>query len=578
MQDEVLAYLKARTDITDVHSVVPTSASAGRAYELAACLSGRKVTLQLVIDEPLGVHEPRFFVMEPERLGLIPHVLKGGYVCYMHSEGLLLDQDNPIGVLEFCLDRALATLCDGISGRNQSDLFDEFATYWAELAKSFVVSLVEIAPEPKKILSLVDKNGTPIMVADGEGDLVEGFRRFMPYYPYQQVMKKWALYVPLTSAILPRLPKTLDELRSLVRDRMSESNWNSLRTIVAEMPVDASNPELLLISMPTPNGSRAIAGLVLRDFRQRRGQRLTESGHRHPFLEGGLNATIEAARVERCDYGHLMLRTSGETSLRDRSALVIGCGSVGSFIATELARAGITTLTLVDPDVLSVENIHRHVLGAKYLCVPKVKGLKAEIEAKCPFCHVVPIESRVEEFIEKPGIPAHTDLVIVALGKPAVELYLNRFFRNHEPSIPVVYTWVEPYGIGGHALLVNNTAPGCLECLFHDPLELSETLYNRASFADRGQYFGKTISGCGGAFTPYAGMDAVQTAILATRLGIDVLLGHETGNPLLSWKGRTEKFEERFRLSKRAKLTQSELFDHRYSYILERCPICAPKR
>lgn len=59
-------------------------------------------------------------------------------------------------------------------------------------------------------------------------------------------------------------------------------------------------------------------------------------------------------------------RNSGilETAtLLDRTAVISGCGSVGSYVALELARSGVGKFLLIDNDRLSYHNICRHQCG-----------------------------------------------------------------------------------------------------------------------------------------------------------------------------------------------------------------------
>jgi len=61
--------------------------------------------------------------------------------------------------------------------------------------------------------------------------------------------------------------------------------------------------------------------------------------------------------------------------------LLIGCGALGSKIGLHLARAGLTSLTLVDNDELSPHNLVRHGLLAEQLGQNKAAALKQAIES-----------------------------------------------------------------------------------------------------------------------------------------------------------------------------------------------------
>ncbi|HAS46092.1 MAG TPA: hypothetical protein DCS93_36765 [Microscillaceae bacterium] len=74
----------------------------------------------------------------------------------------------------------------------------------------------------------------------------------------------------------------------------------------------------------------------------------------------------------------------------------------------------------------------------------------------------------------------------------------NRVIKQNYPGLPIIFTRLEPYGIGGHALLANNQGKtGCFECL----LDMT-TLRDRSSFTQAGQTFAKFMVGCG-TFLPY---------------------------------------------------------------------------
>src|SRR5690242_17519657 len=90
------------------------------------------------------------------------------------------------------------------------------------------------------------------------------------------------------------------------------------------------------------------------------------------------------------------------SSLKDKSAAVVGCGSGGSAVADELARMGIGKLTLVDPDVLTEENLKRHVLDASSVGKPKVLG----IQEKYPSCDITAFWKKFDGFYVKPDVIA----------------------------------------------------------------------------------------------------------------------------------------------------------------------------
>ncbi len=56
------------------------------------------------------------------------------------------------------------------------------------------------------------------------------------------------------------------------------------------------------------------------------------------------------------------LGREGQLQLLRSSALVIGCGALGSVVANTLARAGVGRIRIVDRDFVELDNLQRQVL------------------------------------------------------------------------------------------------------------------------------------------------------------------------------------------------------------------------
>jgi hypothetical protein len=295
------------------------------------------------------------------------------------------------------------------------------------------------------------------------------------------------------------------------------------------------------------------------------------------LLEGGRAADLVPVSLVRLDRGFLIQRGGGQKDLVGKRVLLVGCGAVGGHLAFELVKAGMLNLTLIDPDTLMPENSYRHVLGREYWSNSKAASLKREIEAQLPYARITAVTDHIENALASSIVDlSRYDLAIMATGNPTVELDMNARIHAQEAGPAAIFTWLEPLGIGGHALLTRRGCnAGCLECLYTPPDGDEEMLVNRSSFAAPGQSFARALSGCASLYTPYGSIDAVRTAALAARLAVDALTGKEQGNPLHSWKGDASEFtQEGFHLSNRYSASDAELRRHRYSYQSPRCRIC----
>ena len=74
--------------------------------------------------------------------------------------------------------------------------------------------------------------------------------------------------------------------------------------------------------------------------------------------------------------------------LAEKSVLVIGDGSVGSFVIENLIRSGVVNVTILDYDKLSWSNIGRHSLGASSIDKSKVNETSKRIKRDFPHSNI----------------------------------------------------------------------------------------------------------------------------------------------------------------------------------------------
>lgn len=173
------------------------------------------------------------------------------------------------------------------------------------------------------------------------------------------------------------------------------------------------------------------------------------------------------------------------------------------------------------------------------------------------------------------GYTLDFDLCVIATGKFTIDLHLNRLLHQSAHAPTTVFTWLEPYGIGGHALLVHPKQTGCLQCLFVEDSETGNPLRDRSAFAAPNQWFGHDSLGCGSSYTQYSALDAQKTADLAVRLALKAATRRELNNPMLSWRGDAHDFlAAGYQVSARYQKTPDQLADSQFHYVRRDCPIC----
>lgn len=543
-----------------------------RGVQLQVSVNGVATEICFGIDRSFPLSLPVLSLHPWDRFGVIPHVDNDGFICYAQQEGILIDTKNVTGLAHEAITRAVKVLEEGISGANHNDFLDEFGAYWgwqekAKSATSLVspdhsFKTVSLYKHEEKISKKGKKKHRSNKVRWYLSDDIDTFNSFFQSQAAPKTSK--ALYIPLQpgGVIIPPHPSAfwcLDDIRRIIRQNVSPAQKADLDALTALPP---SAEEVVVLCLPRPSGGETLLGI---SFSGVKGA--------HPLHQGGAVSTvarIDPVLITRRDREYLLPRGGSSLSLRDKKILLLGCGALGGYIAAELTRAGIIQLTVLDKDLLTAENYFRHFLGRKYINQPKAVAIKKEIESRLPYVKVSALFTSLEEAIQNNLIDLNSfDLIISALGNPTVELAFDKMVRSTLSDIPPrLYSWLEPYGIGGHAVLTG-TKGGCFKCLY-SPSEDGD-LHCRAAFAEKGQVFAKNISGCRNVFTPFGSLDALKTAELTVRAAIDALKGTISAPLLRSWKGDASEFEEKgFILASRYHQGTLELKDYR----LENCPVC----
>lgn len=540
---------------------VPRGKDAGWAATQGTIEIGeRTVELRLELSACFPLCRPEFF-LESRDLPMIPHVTSSRLICFADPEGLVLDRHRPIDIIEDALERVKTVLEEGLSDRNLADFGDEFEHYWVNLGGPAICSLIE--PIESLQWGEIATHKDEVSFAYLKSNSIDAFLNGKSPSNKQTVHR--ALYLPLnadTVLLPPRKEQfwTVEQAREELVSNLSPINQQRLKRMLKHR---TRQSEYVYVNLPRSNGGSSLFAVKFEGV-----------GKHHPLLEQGTAERVVPLCLQRLDKDYLIGRGGGNILLSQKRVLLAGCGAVGGQIAFDLVRAGVLFLTFVDPDVISSNNTFRHVLGRKHWGQKKVVALKLALEENYPYVQVKAISLPIENAIDDGSVDfSDFDLVILALGNPTVEMAINEQLHNLLDGPPAIYTWLEPYGIGGHALLARNALTGgCFECLYTSP---NGSLENRASFAAPKQSFGKALSGCGSLHTPYGAMDAARTAELASRLAVDQLTGKENGNPLLYWRGDTSAFTDAgFRLSQRHDFSDEELNQQRYDYMSDRCRVC----
>lgn len=264
----------------------------------------------------------------------------------------------------------------------------------------------------------------------------------------------------------------------------------------------------------------------------------------------------------------LVPRGGGDLNLANKSVLLVGCGSVGGELAGRLTSAGIGRLTLTDPEAFDEANLYRHTLQIDTVGYPKSAALAADLQSRHPWA-TIEVETKNLQDLRSAEKLEEYDLVIIAIGSPTVERAFHDYTRAKNIATPCLNTWVEAYGVGGHATLDVPGSQGCLKCAYVDPETLSRGLSSNLNFLAPNQDVTRTHAGCGNQFLPYSSVAAGYTATIAADLALRYLSGAMPTSAMISWKGSAAQ-------ALRAGFTLTHRYEHFHNN-LEVLPLYNPE-
>ena len=165
-------------------------------------------------------------------------------------------------------------------------------------------------------------------------------------------------------------------------------------------------------------------------------------------------------------YENLFIRIKGLFDVEAFSEfriLIAGCGSGGGQVALQLAMSGVKHFTLVDKDVVKLENVIRHVCGLRFVDIKKVDALEAVLKDRNPDIAVRKFEKDLLEWHELEGEIQRSHIVVLATDNDPTRYQINELCVKNQT--PFVVGKVFTRGIGGEVFGYRPGESGCLACL-----------------------------------------------------------------------------------------------------------------
>ena len=156
--------------------------------------------------------------------------------------------------------------------------------------------------------------------------------------------------------------------------------------------------------------------------------------------------------------------------MSDKSAVLLGCGSVGSLVALELAKAGVGKFLLIDNDIFEYHNICRHQCSIMDVGNYKVNALEQRIKEINPYADITAVPKTVEntekEFFDKYCLSDNAILVGGADNREA-DVYSNSLGVIYNTPFISIGCWERAFAGEIFYWLPKNDMP-CYKCALGD--------------------------------------------------------------------------------------------------------------
>ena len=177
-------------------------------------------------------------------------------------------------------------------------------------------------------------------------------------------------------------------------------------------------------------------------------------------------------------YQNIFSRNTGileSNVMAGKRAVILGCGSVGSLAALELARAGVGHFILADADIVEYHNVCRHQCGIEDVGDFKVFALKRRIRNINPKAEIITFEGIVQN-LPKDTLDSFCEagntVFVGCADNRIADVYTNRISIYYKSAFISIGFWERAFAGEIFYHLFGKNMP-CYECALGDGSKLS---------------------------------------------------------------------------------------------------------
>ncbi|MFD0836665.1 ThiF family adenylyltransferase [Mariniflexile aquimaris] len=405
---------------------------------------------------------PKIFISKESyhNLKYIPHINEDLSIC-VFDEGLnlILPKTNFVVFIELIVSKAKKLIRDAEDiDYRKKEFKKEFKAYW-ELAysKNDVIlnlgfhTINNSSDEEIKGIKFTNNylSNYEYFISNNANDL----KKIKEYAKeYKCNFKEIGILIIENNFIEPPFELTFTETLTIIKK--DNINYNKFKDLCRSNDFDS----VLVIFTNNSNSSNEYYGWTYKNLeilsRKKGGLRKINSKIDH--LSNLINKKKYATRItfDNLSLDRLQLRTTGYIESK-KSLVISGLGSIGSNLIFYLKNLPINKFNLIDKEILSSENINRHLSGFSFLKNNKVDAIKYELKNSNPLIEVEVRKKSVTTIIQNEvNFINDCDFHIVAVGKTMIEEFILKASIEEKLTRPLFIFWVEPFLASGQMLFI----------------------------------------------------------------------------------------------------------------------------
>lgn len=502
----------------------------------------RPINLLMALTDEFPLVLPKIYLSVEDKLsvGFIPHVDVAGLICIYDEESIVVNPEQSASLVKTCLDKARQILEQGLQGSNQEDFSDEFVSYWSQVyddkdtlhaGLSMVKQLPSAAPCLVKFLKLKESYTIYTAILYEEGEDINRFKKYLNDRGHSTTEQE-AFYLGITNDLYPPFNFTNAKAYQFIKDHFPAVKKEF------ELYLNRKTAhKLILFAIPSVS-EQLFFGLYIRHLdTKRNGYRDGKLTPLNVFNNLQRNQSVLRMKFDTYTDKRLELRTDGIEIKAKYSITIAGLGSIGSNLLPYLMPIGINSMQLIDPDVLTLENTNRHLLGLDFIGQSKVHGLYAYFKQVNPLLDIIPSKgSVIQLMMNNINIFNERDYLFVVVGKDPIEEYIFKALHEQRLTIPVFIIWIEPYLLGGHCLYIN---PGHLinyTELYTDHL-FNYNVIDASEYKNLDRQLQLREAGCQGSYTPYGQKNITLFLSSLVSYIYNIVDNKDQRNLIITWRG-----------------------------------------